>query len=248
MAAATGGIWNISDSVSLTAFYGSVNAQVADNNGLTGNPPTPLGAGLLGGSYVISSQLTAELTESLTFRFNYANSYHQINILGTGLTSSDIGSIAFTPSAQQIADAGGNAAIAVLNEGIRLNSFGSTLNWKIAPKFDLTLSGSYIMSDLVGVDASTDYFSWLVGAHFQDVFSEGNTAALILGQPLNRIATGGDAFDPEDADPFHLEGYFNWQVTDSISLTPGVYAVFNPEGNSDNDTTVVGILRTTFTF
>lgn len=248
LASAGGAIWNISDSVDLTAFYGSVNAQVAENNGLTGTPPTPLGAGLFGGSYVISSQLTADLTESLTFRFNYANSYHQLNILGTGLTASDIGSVAFTPSAQQIADAGGSAAIAVLDEGIRLNSFGSTLNWKIAPKFDLTLSGSYIMSDLVGVDASTDYFSWLVGAHFQDVFSEGNTAALIFGQPLNRIATGGRAFDPENADPFHLEGYFNWRVTDRISVTPGVYAVFNPEGNSNNDTTVVGVLRTTFTF
>ncbi len=220
----------------------------AENNGLTGNPPTPLGAGVFGGSYVISSQLTAALPDSSTFRFNYANSYHQIYILGTGLSAADIGSVAFIPSAQQVAAAGGSAAIAVLDEGIRLNSFGSTLNWKVAPKFDLTLSGSYIMSDLVGVNAFTDYFSWLLGAHFQDVFSEGNTAALIFGQPLNRIATAGRAFDPENADPFHLEGYFNWRVTDRISVTSGVYAVFNPEGNSNNDTTVVGVLRTTFTF
>jgi hypothetical protein len=237
LASAAGAIWNISDSVDLTAFYGSVNASIPDNNGLLGDPPTPLGAGVFGGSYVISTQLTADLSDTLKFKFNYANSYHQINILGTGLTASDIGAVQFAGD-----------PLAVLNEGIRLNSFGTTLNWQITPTVDLTLSGSYILSDLVGVDASTDFFSWLVGAHFRDVFSEGNTAALIFGQPLNRISTGGDAFDPEDADPFHLEAYYNWRVTDRISVTPGVFAVFNPEGNSDNDTAIVGVLRTTFTF
>lgn len=248
LASAAGAIWNISDAVDLTAFYGSVNAQIDNNNGLTGDPATPLGAGVFGGSYVISSQLTADLSESLTFRFNYANSYHQINILGTGLASSDIGSVLFTPSAEQVAAAGGDATVAVLNEGIRLNSLGTTLNWQVAPKVDLTFSGSYIFSDLVGVDASTDFFSWLVGAHFQDVFREGNSAALIVGQPLNRASTSSAAFNPEDADPFHVEAYLSMPITDNINITPGVYAVFNPEGNSDNDTAFVGVLRTTFSF
>lgn len=248
LAAAAGAIWNLSDSVDLTAFYGSVNAPIVENQGLLGSPPTPLGAGIFGGSYVISSQLTAALSDTLKLRFNYANSYHQINILGTGLSSSDIGSVVFTPNAAQLATTGGNATLAVLNEGIRLNSFGTTLNWQMAPKVNLTLSSSYIFSDLVGVDASTNFLSWLVGVHFQDVFSEGNTAALIFGQPLSRVSIGGDAFDPEDSTPYHLEAYYNVRVSDGISITPGVFAVFNPEGNSSNDTTVTGVLRTTFTF
>ncbi|HHP7245445.1 MAG TPA: iron uptake porin [Elainellaceae cyanobacterium] len=248
LASAAGFIWSISDDIDLRGLYASVNAAVVENNGLLSTDPTPLGAGLFGGSYVISSQLTATPTDTLTLGLNYANSYHQINILGTGLSASDIGSVLFNPNADQLAKTGGNAVLAVLDEGIRLNSVGATVNWQFAPKVDLTLSGGYIFADLVDVDASTNFISWLVGLHFRDVFGEGNTAALIFGQPLNRDSTGGDAFNPEDADPYQLEAYFNVRVNDNISITPGVFAVFNPEGFSSNDTAITGVLRTTFTF
>lgn len=248
LASAAGFIWTISDDVDLRALYGSVNAAIPDNNGLISDDPTPLGAGLFNGSYVISSQLTANLGDKFKLGLNYANSYHQINILGTGLAASDIGSVLFDPDADSVARAGGNSFVAVLNEGIRLNSLGATLNWQFAPQVDLTLSGAYIFADLVDVDASTDFASWLVGLHFRDLFGEGNKAALIFGQPLNRVSTGGEAFDPEDADPYHLEAYFNLRVNDNLSITPGVFAVFEPNGFEDNETAVVGVLRTTFNF
>jgi len=248
LASAAGGIWSLSDQVNLTAFYGSVNASVATNNGLLGSPSTPLGAGVFGGSYVLSSRLAINFTDSLKLGLSYANSYHQINILGTGLSASDIGSVQFLPNAAQLAATGGNSTLAILDEGIRLNSFGATLNWQLSPSADLTLSGSYILADLVDVNASTSFVSWLAGLHFKDIFGEGNTAGLIFGQPLNRVSVGGIAFNPENTDPYHLEGYFNMRLTNRISLTPGVYAVFNPEGLSSNSTTVVGVLRTTFTF
>lgn len=248
LASAAGGIWDITDSINLTAFYGSVNASLVDNNGLLGSPPTPLGAGLFGGSYVISSRLAFDFADNLKLGVNYAHSYHQINILGTGLAATDIGAIQFAPNADQLAATGGNETLAVLDEGIRLNSVGATLNWQFSPSIDLTLSGSYILADLVDVNASTNFLSWLVGLHFRDLFKEGNTAGLIFGQPLSRTSVGGIAVDPENATPYHIEGYYNWRLTDNISLTPGVYAVFNPEGLSSNDTTVTGVLRTTFTF
>jgi hypothetical protein len=239
LASAVGFIWNIADGVDFRALYGSVNASIVNNNGLLGNPSTPLGAGLFNGSHVISSQLTLTPSDDLTIGLNYANSYHQINILGTGLSSSDIGAVVFN---------GGNDFLSVLDEGIHMNSIGATLNWQFAPKVDLTLSGSYIFADLVDVDASTNFISWLAALHFRDVFGEGNSAAIIFGQPLNRDSTGGLAFNPEDADPYHLEAYFNVQVNDHLSITPGVFAVFNPEGFNGNDTTVAGVLRTTFSF
>jgi hypothetical protein len=248
LASAAGGIWAMTDSINLTAFYGSVNAPLVENNGLLGTPSTPLGAGLFGGSYVISSRLAFNFADNLKLGINYAHSYHQINILGTGLAAADIGSVQFTPNAAQLAATGGNAGLAVLDEGIKLNSVGATLNWQFSPSIDLTLSGSYIFSNLVNVDASTNFISWLVGLHFQDLFKEGNTAGLIFGQPLNRTSVGGIATNPENANPYQVEGYYNWRLTENISLTPGVYAVFNPEGQSSNDTTVVGVLRTTFSF
>ncbi|MBD2069684.1 iron uptake porin [Leptolyngbya sp. FACHB-671] len=246
LASAAGFIWDIADGIDLRGLYGSVNASLPNNQGLTGG--TPLGAGLFNGSYVLATQLTLTPSDTLNIGLNYANSYHQINILGTGLSASDIGSVLFNPNVEQLAAVGGNEVLAVANEGIRLNSIGATVNWQFAPGVDLTLSGAYIFADLVDVDASTNFISWMAGLHFRDIFGEGNTAALLVGQPLNRASVGGEAYNPENADPFHLEGFINFRLNDNISITPGVYVVFDPEGYSGNSTTAVGALRTTFTF
>ncbi|MGV0101601.1 hypothetical protein NSTCB13_00037 [Nostoc sp. DSM 114160] len=42
--------------------------------------------------------------------------------------------------------------------------------------------------------------------------------------------------------------FYNYRVNDNISITPGVYFIFSPEGFSANNTAIVGALRTTFTF
>ncbi len=246
LAAAGGFIWNVADWVSLAGLYASVNAPINENRGLLGG--TPLGAGLFNGSHVWATQLTLNPSDSLDIGLNYANSYHQINILGTGLSSSDIGSILFNPDADQLGATGGNAVLAIANEGIRLNSLGATVNWRFVDNVSLVASGAYIFADLVDVDASTNFINWMVGVHVQDLFSEGNSAGLVFGQPLNRDSTGGDAYNPENADPYHLEGYISFRVNDNITVTPGVFAVFNPEGYSGNDTAVVGVLRTAFSF
>ncbi|MGP1384554.1 MAG: iron uptake porin [Thainema sp.] len=246
LASAGGFIWNIADSVNLTALYGSVNAPLTSNQGLTGG--TPLGAGLFGGSYVATAQLTLTPSDRLQFGLNYAHSYHQINILGTGLSSSDIGSILFDPNAAQLAAVGGNPVLAIANEGIQLNSLGATLNWRFLDDVSFVASGAYIFADLVDVDASTNFINWMVGLHLQDIFDEGNSAGILFGQPLHRDSIGGVAFNPENAEPYHLEGYISFRVSDNITLTPGIFAVFNPEGYSGNDTAVVGVLRTALTF
>lgn len=246
LATVFGFVWNISDAIDWRAFYGSTQASVPVNGGLTGG--APLGAGLFNGSNVIATQLTLRPSDTFNIGLNYASSYHQINILATGLTSADIGSVIFSPSSSQLAAVGGNRTLAVLNEGIRMNSLGGTATWQFSPQVAVTASGAYIFSDLVDVNASTNFVSWLVGLHFQDLLAEGNTAGLIFGQPLNRDTAGGGAINPENADPYQVEGYLTVRLSDNITLTPGAFVIFNPEGYSGNDTTVVGALRTTFTF
>jgi hypothetical protein len=246
LATAGGFIWNVADWVNFSGLYASVNAPIPNNDGLLGG--TPLGAGLFNGSQVFASQLTLTPGDRLGIGLNYAHSYHQINILGTGLSSSDIGSILFNPDADQLASVGNNPVLAIANEGIRMNSIGATVNWNFLEDVSFVASGAYIFADLVDVDASTNFLNWMVGFHLQDVFKEGNTAGILFGQPLNRDSTGGDAYNPEDTNPYHLEGYISFRLTDNITVTPGVFAVFNPEGYSGNDTAVVGMLRTAFSF
>ncbi len=234
LAAAVGFIWTPSDKVDFRALYGSVNAAIPTNTA-----STLLGAGFFGGSTIAAAQLTLKPTPNLDIGLNYANSYHQINILGTGLAAFSIGSITSTPQ-----------GLAVLDDPIRLNSVGSTLTWRITPKIAFNLSGAWIFANLVNKDASTTFTSWMTGFHFSDVFQEGNTAGILFGQPLARSSVGGSSIIPtgRTATPYHLEGYFNFKVSKNISITPGVFFIFNPEGINNAPTATVGVVRTTFTF
>ncbi|GET38142.1 S-layer region-like protein [Microseira wollei NIES-4236] len=93
----------------------------------------------------------------------------------------------------------------------------------------------------------------MAGWHFKDVFVSGNSAGLIFGQPLFRVAADGDASlkanpDVDRTTPYHLEAYYRIQISDNISVTPGAFVLFNPEGDKRNDTTTIGVIRTTFNF
>ncbi len=244
LAAAAGFIFNFSDAIDFRALYGSVNPNIPSNQGF---PGTPLGSGIFNGSYVAAAQLTIKPSSNFDIGLNYAHSYHQINILGTGLAAADIGSVLFSPSAGEITR-GGSVLGAIANQGISLNTLGTSLAFRITPKVTLAGSFTYIFSDLVRVNASTNFISWLAGIHFKDVLKTGNSAGIIFGSPLYRVATGGRALLLENATPYQLEGYYNFRVSDNISITPGVFVIFNPEGFSSNPTAIVPVIRTTFTF
>jgi carbohydrate-selective porin OprB len=109
--------------------------------------------------------------------------------------------------------------------------------------------GAWIIADAERSNASTTFNSWMVGFHFRDLFKEGNNAGILFGQPLDRDSvSGGARFQANKATPYHLEAYYRFKVNDNISVTPGAFMLFNPEGTKDNDTVWVGVLRTTFSF
>jgi len=168
--------------------------------------------------------------------------------LGTGLASADIGSILFAPNADELARANGSPLVAIANQGIKLDTLGASVAFRVNPSITLAGSFTYIFSDLVRVDASTNFISWLVGVHFKDVITKGGSAGLLFGRPLSRIETGGRALAPENETPYQVEGYINFRVTDNISITPGLFVIFNPEGFSENRTVYTPVIRTTFTF
>ncbi|MBN3922614.1 iron uptake porin [Nostoc sp. NMS4] len=238
LASAAGFIFNISPNLDFRALYGSVNANLPEKSAseaVPGVSTTPLGAGLFSGSSVVAAQLTLKPSSALDIALNYAHSYHEINILGTGLVSDDIGAL------------GGVAA----GTPVALDSVGSTVTWRLSPKIALSGYGAALFVDASSssVNASTTFTSWMVGVHFQDLFKSGNNAGIIFGQPLYRTDASGSAqLGDNRATPYHLEGYYRVKVSDNISITPGAFVLFNPEGDSRNETTTVGVLRTTFTF
>lgn len=233
LASAGGFIWNVSKKVNLTALYGSVNAALPADLGF---PATPLGAGAFDGSTVAAAQLTIKPTSSIDIGLNYAHSRHKLNILATGLSDADLGSIL-----------GANRE--PVGGGVTMNSFGGTLTWRVTPKIAVSTYGGWIIADAERSNASTTFNSWMVGFHFRDLFAQGNNAGILFGQPLDRDSvSGGARFQQNKATPYHLEAYYRFKVNDNISITPGAFVLFNPEGTKDNDTVGVGVLRTTFTF
>ncbi|NET49261.1 MAG: carbohydrate porin, partial [Merismopedia sp. SIO2A8] len=53
----------------------------------------------------------------------------------------------------------------------------------------------------------------------------------------------------EDDDiSFHVEVFYQHQLTDNIAITPGVIWISAPNNNDDNEDLVIGTIRTTFSF
>ncbi len=233
LASAAGVIWNASDAIDVRALYGSVNASLPSNQGF---PGTPLGAGIFGGSYVAATQLTIKPSSSLDIALNYAHSYHQINILGLGESAVAIGAIPNVPATTPVS----------------LDSFGLTTAYRITPT--ITLTGFVFYSTINAasqVNAGASFLSYMGGIHIKDFLSSGSTAGLLFGQPPARSGTSGVASlvpTAENAKPYHLEAYYKYRISDNISITPGLFVIFNPEGFSGNPTVFVPVIRTTFTF
>ena len=246
LASATGFIFNISDKIDWRALYASVNAAIPEKG-----DTNALGAGLFSGSMLASTQLTLKPTDNIDIGLNYAYSYHELDILATGLNRFSATALAIpnqTVNPDGTVNVGG-----ILDTPVQIHSIGTSFNWNILPNLAFTGYGSYFfVNSASGPKASSEFLSWMAGISVKDLLKEGNTAGLIFGQPLNRVDAGGVAQLTEpNVDrgiPYHLEAFYNYKVSDNLSLTPGVFVLFNPEGNKNNDTTTVGVLRTTFSF
>ncbi|WP_055076081.1 iron uptake porin [Pseudanabaena sp. 'Roaring Creek'] len=215
--------WKVTDRFKIQAGYGS--SRPAD--------ATPGGqGGLFGGSTIALVQLLFKPADNLDASITYTNTYHQSNTLGTGLVTTATESI----------NASGVTSI-------RANSIGGNLAWKVTPKITFHTWGTVIFADAVNTSASTTFTSWITGLTFNDLFSEGSAASILFGQPLNRTSVSGSAdLGKVNTTPYHLEIFYRYRVSPNISITPGIFWVFNPEGVSTNTTATVGVIRTTFTF
>jgi hypothetical protein len=106
--------------------------------------------------------------------------------------------------------------------------------------------------------------SWYVGIQWADAFLKGNTLGMAVGQPTFVTSWDNDTAINDGSD-FVADGNFAWewwyqfQVTDNISVTPAIYYLSRPYGDatngqigagSRNDTfnNFGGILKTTFKF
>jgi len=203
-------------------FNDKVNLQVGYSAGAASTATGD--GGLFGGTTSIAAQFLFKLASNLDTSVSYANTYLPLGNLSTGLINSKTGVNADES----------------LGAASKSNLFSGNLVWRINPSVTFNTSGTVIFADTVTSGTSATFTTWIAGLNFPNLFKEGSTGAILFGQPLKR--------DNAATTPYHLELFYRYQLAKNISVTPGVYWVFNPESSSANPTATVGLIRTTFSF
>ncbi|WP_341734836.1 iron uptake porin [Microcoleus sp. EPA2] len=189
------------------------------------------GNGLFDGSYGAMAQLTYSPSSELDLALSYVHSYSRKEDVDLSLgTGSNNANQPFNQSAT------------------RGNHFGVEGSWRASPRFAISGWVGYVNAQqLSDGDAKADIWNGGVTFAFPDLFGEGNVGGIIVGVPPK--VTRNDIKDNKDrATSIHVEALYRIQVSDFISVTPGVYVITNTDHNKDNGTTWVGVLRTSFNF
>jgi hypothetical protein len=86
--------------------------------------------------------------------------------------------------------------------------------------------------------------SWSSGLVISDLFKPGARAGISIGQPLIFKDNTLRLFN---ATQTNYEAFYHYPVSDRITISPAIQVIVAP-GNANDDTVVVGTLRTTFSF
>ena len=198
------------------------------------------GAGLFNGSYAAIAQVSLEPTDSLGLGLTYSRGYYAPDeLVVSGETGSETANAPFGEEIATSADHFGLQGKYELSDRLSISAWGG-----------FSLAHAQTDGDNEGI-AVTDgddanIFNWAVTLAFPDLLSEGSLGGIIVGQPPKVSSNDGGAEDEDSA--WHIEAQYRYQLNDHIAINPGVFAVINPENNSDNDTIYVATVRTIFEF
>jgi Carbohydrate-selective porin, OprB family len=185
-----------------------------------GNDPA-VGNGLLGGGYGALAQLTFKTGENSKVGLTYTRSRN--TDFGTGSTNANT-----------------NAAL-----GGDSNNFGLEGSFQLSPAIALGGWAGYTQNR-PSAGGDRQIWNWAVTAAAPDLGGKGNLAGLLVGQePRVTFATDGTA---DTKAGLHLEGFYQFKVSDSLSITPGIIYLTAPNQDANRGSAVIGALRTTFTF
>ncbi|OKH13158.1 iron uptake porin [[Limnothrix rosea] IAM M-220] len=186
------------------------------------------GDGLFNGQYGALAQVAFNLGSRAEFGVTYVNSYQE--------------------GGSSFFDFGGDGALAGTVGANSLgtseaNTFGLQGKFDITEKVSLAAYGLYSDVDLAA-GGDEEIWSYGAGVSISDFGKEGNVLGLFAGAPPY---VGGNAGGGDDT-PLQIEGFYKYQLNDSISITPGVIWLSNPTEDDSVEDAIIGTVRTTFKF
>jgi hypothetical protein len=133
-------------------------------------------------------------------------------------------------------------------EGVVVNGGGISAAFKLSDKIVINGFASFFVADVLRDRLGNgDIFTAGLGVSFPDFGKAGNLLGLFAGLPPYLRQDGEGIFDAVGRKPLHVEGFYRIRLNDNISITPGVIWVINPN-QIDGTDTLIGTVRTTFTF
>ncbi len=191
------------------------------------NSPAPDG-GLFKGSYGAIAQVLFQPSQQSSIGLTYVNAYN--NDLETGSTNANL--------------------VNQLNLPVVTNSYGIEASLQINPRFALGGWAGYTAARVIGV-GDANIWNWTVTLAFPDLGKKGNLGGVVIG--MEPKVTGANSqlrnMGINDSDTsLHLEGFYQYKLTDNIVITPGLIWLTAPDHNRNNDDIVIGVVRTTLNF
>ncbi len=213
--------------------------------GVANNPGED--SGLFNGDYSALGQVTFQPSKAFSLAATYVQSY------GRRVIDSGTGSIASAVRA-------GRPLVG--------NSYGLEASFSFSPQLVLSGWAGYNRSIVLNTGRAD---TWNYGATLavNDFGTKGSTLGLVFGMEPKLTGTSNarvanaifgnnidgaglpalDAGRRRDRDTgFHIEGFYKFNVTRNIAITPGVIWLTAPGHDQRNDDIVIGTVRTTFTF
>ncbi len=130
--------------------------------------------------------------------------------------------------------------------GASTNAFGISGFWQPAESGWIpSISAGYGINRSSGTNLRTSQ-SWMVGLQWSDVLTEGNSFGMGVGQPAFATATRNGADTEKDV--WAWEWWYQWQVSDAISVTPAIFYLNNPGGSEGGRDQFGALLKTSFQF
>ncbi len=216
------------------------------------NPANPgRSSGFTKGDYVAIGQVTLNITNRFSIAGTYANGYHTT---GTGIFNAGAPGSNTSPFNGLVGSAQSNDPSILYGAGgqrpTTTNSYGGTVSFQVNKK--ISISG-FVEETLARIKGRGDADIWSYGAGiaFPDFGKNGSVLGFFAGvEPTLRglRAVGiGRNFGRRDED-WHYEAFYKYQVSDNISITPGIIVLTAPGQNIRNNDAWISTLRTTFTF
>jgi hypothetical protein len=233
-------LYNIGDGAGLGIkhqFGDSIEVSLGYLGAETSDPAD--GSGLFNGPYGAIGQVLFKPSDRIKLGLTYVHGYNA--------SDTDTGSLAANPRS-------------FIEDELRIDAptstdaYGVQLSWQLSDRIVVGGWAGYTKSRLLSsVGGQLDrgeleIWNYAVTLAFPDLGKEGSLLGFVFGMEPKVSDSTIDQIDEDDDTSFHIEGFYQYQLTDNIAVTPGVIWITAPGFDSDNDDAIIGAIRTTFSF